>query len=146
MVMNDGHTVMTGGTRDIFKDPEYYDAAVITGCKNISAARRIDDFTVEATDWHMILHTAKRAEEDIRYVGIRAMNVEDETDGSKENTIPVRLHDSMQTQFDIMLYCESVDDPNVILTRRTAKYSDEFIPAAEPEFWRLPPESLLLLK
>jgi len=146
MVINEGHTVITGNTRDIFKDPCYCDAAVITGCKNISAARRIDDHTVEAVDWHMKLHTAVKAEEDIRYVGIRAMNIEEVGDGSLENTIPVRLHDSMQTQFDIMVYCESRDDPGVILTRRTAKYTDEFIPVEEPKFWHMPPESLLLLK
>ena len=103
-------------------NPGYLEAARISGCKNISKIRRIDERTLEALDWRAVLKTKEDIGEDIHYVGIRAMNVRDVANGNLENAVPVRLLESVQTQFDIMEYCARTDDPGARLCRRYSKY------------------------
>jgi len=146
MVISDGKSVTTGITKEIFANPGYLEAARISGCKNISKIRRIDERTLEALDWRAVLKTKEDIGEDIHYVGIRAMNVRDVANGNLENAVPVRLLESVQTQFDIMEYCARTDDPEARLCRRYSKYSDDYVKPEEPSFYQLPPEKLLLLR
>mgnify|MGYP002508077198 CR=1 FL=1 len=51
LVMEQGHEVIFGRTKEIFANPRYREAARLTGCKNIAAARRIDAHRLEVPDW-----------------------------------------------------------------------------------------------
>lgn len=59
-------------TRKLFENPGSREAAVITGCKNISKAVKIDDYKVVATDWGIELVTNCEVSFEEAYVGIRA--------------------------------------------------------------------------
>ena len=56
---------------ELFRNPCTCAATTLTGCKNISAARRIDAEHVEATDWGVTLRVAHSAA-DARHIAIRA--------------------------------------------------------------------------
>lgn len=75
MVMAEGKRILTGKTGDIFYKPQYMEAARLTGCKNISAIRKVSEYELYAIDWEISLRTREIIEDDIHYIGIRAHNL-----------------------------------------------------------------------
>ena len=71
-VMDKGSFLTLRPTKELFADPGSVQAAVITGCKNIAAAHRIDEHTVEVPEWGVRLETKQRVEDGLCAVGIRA--------------------------------------------------------------------------
>ncbi|NLX86722.1 MAG: ATP-binding cassette domain-containing protein [Clostridiales bacterium] len=72
LVMDKGSIVNIGHTKDVFRRPDNVISARLSGCKNISKAKKISDYKVLALDWGIILQTANPITEDVRYIGIRA--------------------------------------------------------------------------
>lgn len=56
---------------ELFRHPDTLAATLITGCKNISKARKVNDALLVATDWGIELH-ATDIPEGLRYVAIRS--------------------------------------------------------------------------
>jgi len=56
---------------ELFRNPGTRAATTLTGCKNISAARRVDETHVTATDWGITLRVAD-ATTDVRHIAVRA--------------------------------------------------------------------------
>ena len=56
---------------ELFRNPGTRAATTLTGCKNISAARRVDETHVTATDWGITLRVADAAT-DVRHIAVRA--------------------------------------------------------------------------
>ena len=71
-IMDEGHTLRTGLTKEVFADPQSMAAARLTGCKNLAEARRVDDHTVEVPAWGVRLQTARPVPDNLRAVGLRA--------------------------------------------------------------------------
>ncbi len=68
-VMSDGKVDCYGDKKEIFKNPPTYQSALLTGCRNFSHVRYIDDSHIEVTDWNAILDC--KADKDIKYVAVR---------------------------------------------------------------------------
>ena len=47
LILDQGRVIVTGDTKDIFDQPEYREAARLTGCKNITEARKITENSIE---------------------------------------------------------------------------------------------------
>ncbi len=71
-IMADGRMQGTREVKSVFADPETIQAAVITGCKNIAAARRIGPFEAEVPEWGITLRTSRELKEGLAAIGIRA--------------------------------------------------------------------------
>ena len=56
---------------ELFRNPGTRAATTLTGCKNISAAHRVDETHVAATDWGITLRVADAAT-DVRHIAVRA--------------------------------------------------------------------------
>jgi molybdate transport system ATP-binding protein len=56
-VLNDGYAERKKPVRDLFEAPSTLSECLILGLKNISRARAIDDYTVDAIDWGARLST-----------------------------------------------------------------------------------------
>ena len=56
---------------ELFRNPGTRAATTLTGCKNISAAHRVDETHVVATDWGITLRVANAAT-DVRHIAVRA--------------------------------------------------------------------------
>ena len=54
IVMDGGQVLRTGGTKEVFADPQSATAARLTGCKNILSCTRVDAHTVRLTGWAAI--------------------------------------------------------------------------------------------
>ena len=69
-VMHEGQVDVYDEKSRVFADPKTRSACMMTGCKNISPIRKIDEHHVLALDWGLELETAKEVA-DAAYIGIR---------------------------------------------------------------------------
>ena len=70
-VVNAGKVEAVGSAHEIFTNPPTLTAARLTGCRNISAAKKIADDKLFADDWGLTL-SAKKIPDGLKFVGIRA--------------------------------------------------------------------------
>ena len=70
--MERGRMLGVKGTKEFFADPESIPAAILSGCKNVTAARKIGEFEVEAPAWGLSFKTDKPVRDSLSGIGIRA--------------------------------------------------------------------------
>ena len=58
--MNRGKMEVMEPLKEFFQNPKTRTAAILSGCKNISAAERVDAHTLRAVDWGVTLHVKER--------------------------------------------------------------------------------------
>ena len=120
-VMDGGRLLTVKPTKALFADPGSVQAAVLTGCKNIAKARRVDDHTVEVPDWGLRLETRQAVREDLCAVGVRAHYF---NPAAPQNRFPVCLVEEMEEPFETILQF---------------RYAGQD-PASPPVWWRIPKE------
>ena len=86
-IISHGNVIRHGETKAVFKEPLSASAARLTGCKNYSEARWIDDHTVEAVDWGLQLTTDREVPRSICFIGYRAHCFEPVWGERQENCI-----------------------------------------------------------
>jgi molybdate transport system ATP-binding protein len=99
VVISGGKSLLQGGTRDIFRNPGMMEAARLTGCKNISAIKRLGDHEVYACDWNIRLMTKERIGDSIEYIGIRGHTLIPASQPG-ENIMRIRLWGITDTPFE----------------------------------------------
>ena len=75
-VMTQGKISETNTKHELFKNPQTWAAAILTGCKNISTAKKIDANKIFAEDWQLTLTANKKIPDDLKFIGIRAHDLE----------------------------------------------------------------------
>lgn len=141
-IIDNGKLVMAGDTKKIFREPQKLAAARLTGCKNISPVRIIDEYTLEALDWGLILHTETKVAEDVRYIGIRAHDIRPAAAG-EENSFPLTKYRMVESPFEKNLICQSGQGEiwwKLSNDRWNTSLNKEFL-----AYLSLPKEALLLL-
>ncbi len=71
-VISDGKIETVNKKEDLFRNPKTVAAALLTGCKNISAVRQISQNSLLAIDWNITLFCDRKIPGDIKFVGMRA--------------------------------------------------------------------------
>ena len=140
-VMDKGRLLTVKPSKALFADPGSVQAAILTGCKNIAEARRVDEHTVEVPSWGLRLETKKRVEEGLCAVGIRAHYFNAST---QQNRFPVRFVEEMEEPFETTLqfrFASQREDSPAIWWR----LSKEKKPAQFPEELGVAPANILLL-
>ena len=74
-VLRDGKIDSLGTVQEVFTRPKTLAAAILTGCENISHAKKISDKKIFAVDWQLEL-TAENIPADLNFIGIRARELE----------------------------------------------------------------------
>ncbi len=74
-VMSCGKIDVLNDKRSVFGNPETRNAAILTGCTNISGAEYKGNGLLYAKDWGLMLNAGENAA-DIKYVGLRSENIE----------------------------------------------------------------------
>ncbi len=100
-VMDGGRILALKPTKELFADPGSVQAAILTGCKNIAPARRLDAHTVEVPDWGVRLQTKQAVREGLRAVVVRAHYF---SPGAPQNRFPVRFVEEMEEPFETILH------------------------------------------
>lgn len=71
-VLSEGRSQTPMSARQLFTAPDTLSSALLSGCKNYSRARRLDEHRVLALDWGCELCTVQPVPLDIAYIGVRA--------------------------------------------------------------------------
>jgi len=106
-VMNNGKVDVYGDRTAVFADPGTRNACMLTGCKNISPIRKLDERRVLATDWGLVLETGKEVG-DASYVGIRHHDANGE---SPENRFLCDVVSVTENPFSYTVMLRHADHP-----------------------------------
>lgn len=147
-VMSEGKILLKGSTKEIFDDPSRVEAARLTGCKNISAIEKIDDFKVFATDWKIYLHTKEQIDNDVKYIGIRAHDVMPVNEMAETNVMEVENLSIVEAPFDYNCILRNVQDKkSENLWWNFSKENANMVEEKENiRYVSLSPDKLMLLK
>jgi molybdate transport system ATP-binding protein len=165
LIVDAGHVIRHGATREVFSDPGTRSAAVLTGCKNFSRAERIDDHHVRAMEWGITIETERVLPEGIRDLGFRAhqfrpvyMKGEETSCGEEslanhrgklKNAVRCNVVSQAQLQFERNYYIdpESRDGDGSLITWLVQR---ELWPMLDekglPDYLVMPEEDFLFLK
>ena len=97
VLLDDGQVVIQKNTKELFVDPIYYKAAIMSGCKNFSKAVKIGPNKVFAIDWGINIPFANKISDDIKYVGVRAHYFSSEP---KSNKYEIEVIDISEETFN----------------------------------------------
>lgn len=117
-IMDAGKIITFNGTKKIFQEPIYIEAARLTGCKNISLAKKIGDYHIKAIDWNVNLRTVLPVPDDISYVGIRAHHIifTNEIRDIIKNKFSIKLIQTQELPFDSNYIVEnSIGSKNILI-------------------------------
>ena len=71
-VLSHGKSSAKVSVSELFTAPDTLSSCLLSGCKNFSHFTVIDDHTINATDWGVILHTEKPVPEGTTMLGVRS--------------------------------------------------------------------------
>ena len=140
-VMDDGRLLTIQPTKSLFADPGSIQAAILTGCKNIADAKKLDDFHLEVPAWGIRLETDRRIKDGLRAVGIRAHHF---SPAAAQNRFPVRFAQEMEEPFETIVqfrYAAQADGTPPVWWRMAKDRK----PAQFPQELGIAPENILLL-
>ena len=96
-VMHGGSLLTVKPTKALFADPGSRQAALITGCKNIAAARKMGDYEVEVPEWGARFTTSQPVGDNLEAIGIRAHYF---SATAQENRYPITFAGDMEEPFE----------------------------------------------
>ena len=111
LVLNGGEIAAEGTREDIFEHPPTFQVARVTECKNFSAAVRVGETWVEATDWGCKLEVIDPVPPDASFVAIRAHHILFLKGNRLSNTFPGWLAMISETQHRVTLYLKLHSPP-----------------------------------
>ncbi|MGM9917411.1 ATP-binding cassette domain-containing protein [Anaerotignum sp.] len=143
-VMEQGRIEVVGRKKEVFRDPKTRSGALLTGCKNISRAKIVDDTHVYAVDWDLTL-TVPRATVGVEYIGIRMHDIRI-AKGMEENRVTCRVIREIEEPFsDTVLLAPVGKGANMQIGIQLDKPVWESI-RGEQMTVCLPPDAILLLQ
>jgi len=108
VVLERGRVAARGPKKEVFRYPPTLEVAYLTGCKNVSRARRSADGHIEALDWNCKLHVAQNFPKPPAHVAIRAHHIrvrpgDAAAPESRENAFSCWLAAMTETPFRVTL-------------------------------------------
>lgn len=96
-VLHNGKLEVIGKTADVFAQPRTQAAAVLTGCKNIAAAKKMGTYKVFVPDWGISLTTSHPVGDTICAVGVRGHAFHQHV---TDNAYPIRVLEEIEQPFE----------------------------------------------
>lgn len=141
-VLDGGRILRQDEKKALFSDPRHVSCARLTGCKNISAAKKTGEHTLQALEWGLSLTTMEVIPENLCAVGFRAHDFCPGSPGEANAfQLPV-LHVS-ETPFSVTVLVGKPDAPLRWEIDRSVWQS--MCAGPLPEWIILPPQRILLL-
>ncbi len=102
-IMDNGKILEKANTDTIFKNPTTIEAAKLTGCKNFSSAKKINENLITASDWGINFNIESTIEDDIKYIGIRENSIIIENFIKDMNSFQVSIAEVKESPFNTTL-------------------------------------------
>lgn len=144
-VISKGSVVAGGDKWQLFSNPQSYDACLLTGCKNISAARRTTDNTVYAEEWDMTFDCGDKPVNDIKHIGIRAHDLVLTDNGGLPNCFEYNIVSTLRDTFSYILLLQKRGGETTKTLRLEISREKYEAMTALPRYIHLAPENILLL-
>lgn len=141
LLLSDGRVLTAGRTQDVFDNPGSVEAARLTGCKNISPIRKLDDHRVYALDWKLELITQDEVTDDVTACGIRAHDFYPLTLKGSLNQIPVGKASVTKLPFEWYITLE-----NGLWWKIPKNLGDQELSDLVPSWIGVDPKAILLLR
>lgn len=145
-VLSAGMIIAHGKTRELFRDPQIAEAARLTGCKNISAARVIDSRTAEAVDWGIKLRVSKDIPAGTNYIGYRAHAFEPVWGGMEANCIKTDIVRVDDLPFEKNYYIRTLPGKDPLCWFVQGEEQAVVQEKGIPDYLRLSEDKILFLK
>ena len=145
-IINNGSVDSIGSRDEIFTSPETFAACLLTGCKNISAAKINSDGTIEALDWGLKLAPKRSIPEKTVFVGVRANYIKPCVSLDTPNSFEYEIVDKIDDLFSVILMVKNLSssEPGTIRWEMSREKYEKL--TGFPNFISFPPEIILLLK
>lgn len=143
-IMENGRMLSVGGTKEVFKDPKTVAGAVLTGCKNITQAKKTGKRSVSAPEWGVTFETDEDIEDALCAIGIRAHYFSPKIE---QNAYPIKIVDVIEEPFARIVkfrYQKQLRDCEPVWWR-LSKGREDSAPEAD-KLGILPQDILLLYK
>ena len=146
LVMETGKGIQFGTAGEVFRKPEYLETARLTGCRNLSRARRISEREVEALDFGCILRTGEDIPADITHVGIRAEDFKPWKEEGENCFHPVAASVREKTLEVQVTFQNKGKEGREICWKLSREAWEKSRAKAVPPCLRVSPEAVLLLR
>ncbi len=90
-VVSGGRSSAPATIDEMFDNPRTVAAALLSGCKNISRAKKLGSHELLAEDWGVVFEPEREVPDNIKGLGIRAKNIELANDSDSGNVVPCRI-------------------------------------------------------
>lgn len=107
IVYENGISLEKRDKKDLFKSPKSLSEAVLTGCKNISKAKKSGMQTIYAEEWGNEFIVNGEIPENIEYICIRAHDIEISDNLNTENTYSYLIDNIIENPFEFTIYLKS---------------------------------------
>lgn len=112
IVYENGISLENRDKKDLFKRPRTLSEATLTGCKNISKARKTGKHTIYAENWGHEYIVNDQVPDNIKYICIRAHNIEISKQSTDSvNTFPYIIENIIENPFEFTIYMKNNDNP-----------------------------------
>ena len=145
-VLSKGSIIRHGETKSVFREPENAIAARLTGCKNFSAAKVVDDHTIEAADWGVTLKLDRDIPADITSIGYRAHNFSPVYGEKQENCIRFDLMRVDDLPFEKNYYIRTLNDDAPLCWFVQGEKQRILEERGLPDYLKMNEDDILLLK
>jgi molybdate transport system ATP-binding protein len=111
IVYEAGKSLKKREKKDLFKRPKTLSEATLTGCKNISKAKKTGKYTIYAENWGHEFIVNDEVPENVEYICIRAHDIDIRNDSITENTFSYKIDNIIENPFEFTLHMKSNDKP-----------------------------------
>lgn len=145
-VLSEGRIIRRGETKDVFRNPESKEAALLTGCKNIVDVTVKDKHTLEIEDWGVTVSLKKEVPDDTKSIGYRAHYFEPVRGDRQENCILFELARADDLPFEKNYYIRPEKGGNPICWFVQAEQQKQIDELGMPDYLRLREDAIIFLK
>ncbi len=128
IVYENGIALENRDKKELFKRPKTLAEATLTGCKNISKAKKSGKHSIYAENWGHEFFVSEEVPENIEYICIRAHDIEISNDSKAPNTFSYKVDNIIENPFEFTLHMknEEKSDSSIIeykLEKRDMNFS-----------------------
>lgn len=112
IVYENGSALEKREKRDLFRNPKSLSEATLTGCKNISKAKKTGKNTIYAEDWGNEYLVNGEVPDNVQYICIRAHNIDICDNAILENTFSYKVHNIIENPFEFTVHLKNYVHPS----------------------------------
>ena len=147
MIMEEGRMICSGKPKDLFENPQYTEAARLTGCKNIVPVRRISPHTLEIPSWNAQITLARQIPDEVRFIGIRAHDFMPVWEAPAKNCIRVSVQSMSELLFERKYFLRAADPQAEEICWFVQRPMCELLDRnGLPDYLKIPEDKVLLLR